>query len=57
VAYPLRRRVRGKGTEIAEAKSDASGNLAFSFKTPDDLGGAHTISVTDGNTKKTGTAW
>jgi hypothetical protein len=45
-------RVSGSGWEeservIAEAAADASGKLVFSFDTPDDLGGSHTLRVED----------
>jgi hypothetical protein len=55
-------RVAGGGFEevakpVAEAKADGSGALAFSFKVPDDLGGAHTVSVADGGAKKAGSVW
>jgi hypothetical protein len=45
-------RVSGSGWEeservIAEAAADASGKLVFSFDTPDDLGGSHTLRVDD----------
>ncbi len=42
---------------IAEATADASGNVAFRFNAPDDLGGAHGLSVDDGASKKTGSYW
>ncbi len=42
---------------IAQARADTSGNLAFRFDVPDDLGGAHRLWVQDGATKKTGTYW
>jgi hypothetical protein len=42
---------------IAEARADASGNLAFRFAVPDDLGGGHTLWVQEGNAKKTGALW
>ena len=55
-------RVAGGGFEeknrpVAEASADAEGKLAFTFKAPDDLGGAHTLSVADGAAKKTGNFW
>ena len=41
------------GRKIAEAKADASGKLSFAFAAPDDLGGAHRLSVkTDGATRE-----
>ncbi len=51
-------RVGGNGWEeksrvIANATVDASGKVAFRFKAPDDLGGAHRLSVGD----KSGTFW
>jgi hypothetical protein len=42
---------------VAKAKADASGNVRFSFKAPDDLGGAHRLWVQDGVKKKEGTYW
>jgi hypothetical protein len=43
---------------IAEAKADASGRVAFQFKTPDDLGGQHNMWVdVGGGRKKTGASW
>lgn len=53
-------RVSGKGweesaREVAEAKADTSGKIEFSFRTPDDLGGAHDMIVQDGNRQKRGT--
>lgn len=55
-------RVGGNGWEeksrvVARATADASGSVAFRFKTPDDLGGAHRIAVRDGATTKDGTFW
>lgn len=55
-------RVDGNGWEessriVAKATADASGNIAFGLKTPDDLGGAHKISIDDGTTQKSGTHW
>lgn len=55
-------RVAGSGWEesskvVAEAKADSSGRLAFQFKVPDDLGGAHGLWVQDGKAKKTGAYW
>lgn len=55
-------RVAGSGWEkssriIAEAKADGSGNLAFRFAVPDDLGGAHGLWVQDGAAQKTGSYW
>ena len=42
------------GRKIAEAKADAAGKLAFSFKAPDDLGGPHNLRVKDGDTEREG---
>ena len=42
---------------IKAATADAAGNLKFSFKVPDDLGGAHKIWVQDGAGKKAGSYW
>lgn len=42
---------------ITEARADETGNLAFRFDVPDDLGGAHTLWVQDGTAKKTGSLW
>jgi hypothetical protein len=55
-------RIAGAGWEertrtIAEAKADASGAVAFGFAVPDDLGGAHRLTVADGGVKHTGTFW
>jgi hypothetical protein len=55
-------RVVGRGwTEdshvVAKGTADASGNLQFKFKAPDDLGGAHQLWVQDGDRKKEGTYW
>jgi hypothetical protein len=55
-------RVAGGGFEesahkIAEATADPSGALAFAFPVPDDLGGAHRISVTDGDVTRSGSLW
>jgi hypothetical protein len=46
-----------RSKEVAQAVADAKGRLAFSFRVPDDLGGAHTLSVADGGTKQTGSLW
>src|SRR4029450_11444021 len=43
--------------EIAQAKADASGRVAFSFKTPDDLGGVHNLWVETGAGKRQGAFW
>ena len=56
-------RVSGRGWEemseaIAEAKSDSAGKIAFSFKTPDQLGGTHGLWIDmGGGKKKLGTHW
>jgi hypothetical protein len=43
---------------IAQAKADGSGHAEFSFKVPDDLGGAHGLWVdVGGNAKQTGAYW
>lgn len=42
---------------ITAAKADASGNLKFDFKVPDDLGGAHRLWVQDGAKQKAGSYW
>ena len=42
---------------ISEARADPSGNLAFSFAVPDDLGGLHTLWVEEGGARKTGSLW
>ena len=43
--------------EIAQAKADASGSIAFAFKAPDDLGGVHNLWVDTGQGKKQGAFW
>ena len=55
-------RVAGGGFEevrkaVAQATADAQGAVAFSFAVPDDLGGAHSLSVQDDDRKKTGSFW
>ncbi|HVB17178.1 MAG TPA: hypothetical protein VNF04_11625 [Stellaceae bacterium] len=55
-------RMLGAGWEertrtIAAAKADSAGSVAFAFTVPDDLGGAHRLTVEDGDTKQTGTFW
>jgi hypothetical protein len=45
------------GSVVAEAKANASGEAAFTFKTPDDLGGQHNVWIDLGSTKKVGTFW
>jgi hypothetical protein len=42
---------------VAEASANASGNVEFYFRTPDDLGGAHSIWTEAGGTRKTGSFW
>jgi hypothetical protein len=42
---------------VAEAVADPSGRIEFDFTVPDDLGGAHALSVEDGADKQTGTFW
>jgi hypothetical protein len=42
---------------IANARADATGEVRFQFNVPDDLGGAHTLSVEDGARKETGIFW
>ena len=42
---------------IANAAADPSGRVAFSFTAPDDLGGAHALSVDDGAARHTGSLW
>ena len=43
--------------EIAQAKADASGSIAFAFKAPDDLGGVHNLWVDTAQGKKQGAFW
>jgi hypothetical protein len=43
--------------EIAQAKADASGHVAFAFKAPDDLGGVHNLWVDTAQGKKQGAFW
>jgi hypothetical protein len=55
-------RVAGGGWQessrsVAAAKADSSGRVTFDFVVPDDLGGAHALSVQDGERKATGTYW
>lgn len=55
-------RVSGGGWEeashvVANAKADSKGDLSFSLKTPDDLGGNHTVYVKDGAKKVSGSVW
>jgi hypothetical protein len=43
---------------VAEAKADATGNVEFRFKAPDDLGGSHGLWADTGTgNRKTGTFW
>lgn len=42
---------------VAEAVADASGHVEFNFTVPDDLGGAHALSVEDSAEKQTGSFW
>jgi hypothetical protein len=46
-----------RAREIAQAKADASGRVAFSFNTPDDLGGLHNLFVETGAGKQEGAFW
>lgn len=55
-------RVGGNGWQetsrsIAKATADAAGQIAFRFNAPDDLGGAHRLSVADGAGWQAGTFW
>ena len=55
-------RVSGGGWEtsrrvIARARADGDGNLTYAIRTPDDLGGSHELSITDGDRTVTGTLW
>ncbi|MGE3246852.1 MAG: hypothetical protein AB7F96_10380 [Beijerinckiaceae bacterium] len=55
-------RISGAGWEskartIAMAKADPSGTAAFSFVTPDDLGGSHGLMLEHGGRKLEGTHW
>jgi len=55
-------RVAGGGFEestkpIGQATADADGKLAFAVTVPDDLGGAHRLSVADGAAKRSGQFW
>lgn len=55
-------RVAGNGWEeksraIATATADAAGKATFRFKAPDDLGGAHRLTVADGAAHQTGSFW
>jgi hypothetical protein len=42
---------------VAEAAADSSGRVKFDFPAPDDLGGAHALSVGDGAEQQTGNFW
>ncbi len=42
---------------VAEATADEAGNVAFYFRTPDDLGGSHGLWAEAGTVRKTGTLW
>jgi hypothetical protein len=42
---------------VAEALANPSGRIEFHFAVPDDLGGAHTLSVENGAKKRTGSLW
>ena len=42
---------------VAEAVADPSGRVEFHFAVPDDLGGAHALSVENGAEKQTGSLW
>ncbi len=55
-------RISGNGwsTEsrpIAEAVADAAGNVTFGFAVPDDLGGAHEVSLAEGEARRSGSLW
>jgi hypothetical protein len=55
-------RMTGRGWEensrtVADATADASGNVAFRFNAPDDLGGAHVLWADAAGARKTGTFW
>jgi hypothetical protein len=55
-------RMTGRGWQeatdvIAEATADSAGRAEFRFKTPDDLGGPHTLSVESTRGTKAGTFW
>jgi hypothetical protein len=41
--------------QVAEAAADASGRIAFTFETPDDLGGTHGLWLDAGGERKIGT--
>ncbi len=42
---------------IASARANARGEVQFRFAVPDDLGGAHTLTVDDGARKRQGAFW
>ncbi len=42
---------------VADAVADPSGNVEFHFAVPDDLGGAHALTVESGAQKQTGNFW
>jgi hypothetical protein len=42
---------------VAEAVADSSGHVEFHFTVPDDLGGAHVLSVENGAEKQMGSFW
>jgi hypothetical protein len=42
---------------VAEAVADPSGRVEFHFAAPDDLGGAHALSVENGADQQTGSLW
>jgi hypothetical protein len=42
---------------VTEAVADASGRVEFHFAVPNDLGGAHALSVENGAEKQTGSLW
>jgi hypothetical protein len=42
---------------VAEAVADPSGRVEFHFAVPDDLGGAHALSVENGTNQQTGSLW
>ena len=55
-------RVSGSGWEtsqapVASAIANAEGKIAFHFKTPDDLGGEHELSLRDGEKRLTTSHW
>jgi hypothetical protein len=55
-------RVSGHGWDqssrpVAAAAADPSGRVAFHFAVPDDLGGAHALSIENGAEKQTGRFW